>query len=94
MENNKDIRSNFVSPYGILFLLVLFIISTYFQVTGLPLFLFLVLLLVTAAWIWGRKALQNLEVSVQGQSCRVFPGEEILAAVPVPPYKENLFDGK
>ena len=77
MENNKDIRSNFVSPYGILFLLFLCIVSTYFQVTGLPLFLFFVLLLVTAAWIWGRKALQNLEVTAQGQSCRVFPGEEI-----------------
>ncbi len=77
MEKQKEFGSNFVSRGALLFLLALVVITSYYQMGGLPAFLLLVFLLAAVSLAWGKGSLKHLEISIEGKSLNGFPGEEI-----------------
>ena len=54
MEKQKEFGSNFVSRGALLFLLALVVITSYYQMGGLPAFLLLVFLLAAVSLAWGK----------------------------------------
>ena len=76
-EKTKGASSNFVTGPGILALVILLIISAYFKIEGLPLFLLILVAMAGLCFVWGRYSLNKLKIDVEGTSSRVFPDEDL-----------------
>ena len=76
-EKTKGASSNFVTGPGIMALVVLLIISAYFKIEGLPLFLLVLVAMAGLCFVWGRYSLNKLKIEVEGTSSRVFPDEDL-----------------
>lgn len=76
-DKPKGASSNFVTGYGIIALVILFIIAAYFKIEGLPLFLLVVIAIAGLCYVWGRYSLDKLKIEVEGTSSRVFPDEDV-----------------
>jgi uncharacterized protein (DUF58 family) len=76
----KQKESNLVSKAGLIFLLVLILVASYFRTSYLRIFLFLLLLLSLASFLWAKKASEQVEFSLEGengsQKSGVFPGSK------------------
>lgn len=77
-DKPKGASSNFVSGYGIIALVILFIIAAYFRLEGLPLFLLVIITIAVLCYVWGRYSLDKLRIDVIGTSSRVFPDEDVV----------------
>lgn len=73
----KQQGSNFVTPAGIIILVVLILVAAFFHMTGLEALLAAVLLLSLISYFWSRKALSHLEIQATDSDCRGFPGHRL-----------------
>lgn len=71
----KNPGSNFVTPAGLILLAVLTLVSAYLRIRGLEALLIALLLLCLAAFFWAKFALERIEVEIEDEDCRGFPGE-------------------
>ena len=71
----KQPVSSFATVGGLCILAVLILISAYFDYSALEAFLTALLLLGLAAFLWARFSLRRIEISVDGEDCRAFPGQ-------------------
>ena len=76
-DRTKGASSNFVSGYGLIALTVVFLITAYFRIEGLPLFLLVIIVIAGTCYVWGRYSLDKLKIEVEGTSSRVFPDENV-----------------
>ena len=80
-DKPNDASSSFVSLPGIIGLSLLLIVSLYFRIEALPIFLLVVIIIATLCYVWGHHSLDKLKIDVEGTSSRVFPGEDIVFTV-------------
>jgi len=66
--------SNFVSWFGLGFLLVLILVSAYFEMAALEGFLIIAFILCLIAFLWGRLSLRKMELKSADEDCCGFPG--------------------
>ena len=73
----KTYGSNFTSIAGLAVLAVLILVSAYFRITALAVFLGAVLLLCALSFLWARFSLRRIEVKMDCEDACAFPGETI-----------------
>ncbi len=71
--------SNFVSFFGLSFLLLLILVAAYFDIKTLEGFLILVLIVCFIAFLWGRLSLRKIELQIEEEDCCGFPGQSLEA---------------
>ena len=71
----KQPGSNLVSWGGLVFLAVLILVSAYFDMARLELFLIIVLIISLVAFVWGRLSLRKLSIELSEEDCCAFPGQ-------------------
>lgn len=71
--------SNFVSWFGIGFLLLLILVAAYFDMAAMESFLILVLIICVIAFLWGRLSLRKIELQIDEEDCCGFPGQSLEA---------------
>ncbi len=74
---SKESQSWFASVPGMLALAALCILTAYFRLHLLTIFLVVVLLVMVIAFVWSRLSLRKVSVSTKALSCNVFSGEDI-----------------
>ncbi len=77
MEHNDIISSYILSPFFVGGCLVLTLISAYFGFVTLTAYLLFLFLLTFGGWRWMKLSTRGLSASIQSQSCRTYPGQEI-----------------
>ncbi len=70
----KTPGSNFVSWFGLGFLLVLILVAAYFEMVALESFLILAFILCLIAFLWGRLSLRKMDLKSAEEDCCGFPG--------------------
>ena len=85
MRNVSRGESNswFTSLAGIICLGVLCILTAYFHLLNLTVFLLAVLFVALFSFIWGKLSLRSVKVDASALSCNVFPGEDIRISISV-----------
>lgn len=76
-------NSWFTSLAGIICLGVLCILTAYFHLLNLTVFLLAVLFIALFSFIWGKLSLRSVKVDADAFSCNVFPGEDIKVNISV-----------
>ena len=66
--------SNFVTPAGLVILVILILVSAFLNMPGLEALLVAVLLLSLAAFLWAKFALRRIFIQVSDPQIRAFPG--------------------
>lgn len=79
----KQQGSNFVTPAGIIIVVILLFVAAFFGMTGLEALLAAVLLLSVVAYFWGRNALGHLSLNTAETECCAFPGDTAETTVTV-----------
>ena len=75
----KTPGSNFVSWFGLGFILALILVSAYFEMATLESFLIIVFILCLIAFLWGKLSLAKMELKNQSEDCCGFPGATLEA---------------
>ncbi|MBQ6124770.1 MAG: DUF58 domain-containing protein [Spirochaetales bacterium] len=78
-----EASSWFTSLGGIICLGVLSVLTAYFHLMNLTVFLLAVLFMALFSFIWGKLSLRSVEVEASAMSCNVFPGEDIRVNISV-----------
>ena len=73
----KQLGSNLATAAGLVMLGLLTLLAAYLQIPALLAALLVVWLLCLIAYVWARLALSRLDVSLDGEDSRAFPGEEL-----------------
>ena len=71
----KHLGSNLVTPTGLAILAALTLVAAYLRATALEAMLIALLLLCSAAYFWARASLGHIEVELEQDDLRAFPGE-------------------
>ena len=71
----KQQGSNFVTPAGMVILILVFFAGAYFQIPGLETLTAVLFLLSATAYFWSRSALRHVDVTPAETESRGFPGE-------------------
>ncbi len=75
----KQPGSNLVTPTGLIFLALLTLVAAYFRAPALEALLIALLILCATAYFWARAALGHIEVELEQDELRAFPGELVEA---------------
>lgn len=75
----KQPGSNLVTPTGLIILAALTLVAAYIHAAALEALLIALLILCTAAYFWARAALGHIEVALEQDEARAFPGETVEA---------------
>ena len=81
--NEQEVGSNLVSLPAVVMFLVLFVLAANASLTVLSVFLCGCFLLSLTAWIWSKRALSGMQLALEGESARVFPGQMLAFGVRV-----------
>ncbi len=71
----KQTGSSFVSPWAMAVLALLILVCAYFGFAALEAFLIGLLLLCAGAFFWAKFSLERIEVVIDSEDCRAFPGQ-------------------
>ena len=82
-RRNEENGSNFVTPGGLLLLVALFLLSAWLHRPELSMVSLAAFVFFLISLLWGKYSLEGLDLSFRGESCRVFPGEELRFSVEV-----------
>lgn len=75
----KHPGSNLVTPTGLVFLGLLTLVAAYLRAGALEALLIVLLILCLTAYFWSRAALGHIEVELEQEDLRAFPGELVEA---------------